>query len=352
MAEKTKKVTWHGPVAGEDCCSAWHTWSTKDGAYQVRRSVNATGLGGRFMVGYRRHVVRHDRTEYDLVDFVRDERTQAYYPKEYRTLAAAFEAAERLLSEREVVTIDGSNAAAVTAKAAAAGLAKFASKEDSAPERVAPATMKNNDAQKEEGETMSAATTEVLNVTRGELVDLLTGLGFLTDSRRRRKAERWDAERCVRKVKDLPAFMKKQPDRADRIAKLSAPQKELLGNVCAAVEADVEIKVRAEAAPKAKAGAKSNGKAVGKSAAKKAAKPPSSNGAAANVDAWGFREGTRKAQIMQILAKAKKPLTVPQIREAGSIPGGYQDFLDALAKDGTVKGDHKDGWTLAKKSRG
>lgn len=89
-----------------------------------------------------------------------------------------------------------------------------------------------------------------------------------------------------------------------------------------------------------------NGSTNGHAKAKKT-KPAAEKKSGVELDKWGARVGSRKAQINALLS-AKTPKTIKQLREEGNIPGNYADYLDELAKQKIVKGDHKEGWVLIK----
>jgi hypothetical protein len=84
-----------------------------------------------------------------------------------------------------------------------------------------------------------------------------------------------------------------------------------------------------------------------KAKGKKATKGKSGGDGEAKADRFGARLGSRKAQINSLLSP-KVAKTAKQIREEGNIPGSYVEYFDELKKKGIVKGNHEEGFTLAK----
>lgn len=108
-APNNGKIIWKLPVHVDTGISTTQTWWTECGRYCVQRSISNVGMHPRFMVGYKRHVVRHDRTEYTMLDALRDPDRGGNYPQEFKRLKDALEAAEILHKRRTLVDDVSSN---------------------------------------------------------------------------------------------------------------------------------------------------------------------------------------------------------------------------------------------------
>lgn len=139
--------------------------------------------------------------------------------------------------------------------------------------------------------------------------------------------------------------LQKRLNDAAKMAGYARPEDAELGGlydeVLGALEAGTEVTVKAAG----KKAGQAKPQATGKKADKTSPRKPEAAGSG-EVDSRGFKG--RKAEIMAILEKARGPLTVKEVREAGGIPGSYRDFFDALAAKKVIKGDHEKGWMLVK----
>ncbi len=127
------------------------------------------------------------------------------------------------------------------------------------------------------------------------------------------------------------------PDKPKFLEKPTGASAELLDSILAAKKKGKEVGLEEPEAKETKAPA----------AVKSKKGSPSSNGKVrAGADKWGYTG--RKAEI-NALIHATKAKTLKQIRDEGSIPGSYKEYLDELKTKGLIKGDHEKGFVLSEK---
>ncbi len=287
-----ERLNWLPPVEGVSVTGQQtHSWSTECGQHKI---IRVSGAEPRFMV-----VTKIDSK-------IAREREIA---NDLKNLREALERAEAWHVAQNGLSGVRSNKNSILAKAVELGLHK----------RPALPTLGTQP----EGEE------RIMHVSEKKATAMLTAMG-LPD------VENWSMAKLTKTLNDIAAATDGAAMPDDKEHRV------LFKKIRAANEAGTKISVgEVAASEKTKPGKN------GKSAAKNTKPDKPSNGKSA-VDAFGFRVGSRKAQIMSILSKAKNPMTVKEIREAGEIPGGYQEFLNELHEKKIVKGDQTAGWVLTK----